>query len=174
MTTPLFLFHIEAHAGANYITQGQAPAEDPRKDDGRWAIAKTIDESRAIDLVNYANAGLVRSGRAWLPMETAPRDGTLLILLVEFDEHATEDTTEAAPTIGSNNYAHDGEDRWQFAGWCWTHDHWTEGKGTPVGWLPFLDGRQLPSTATGGCVVHGSSHPCEECAQEISHGQQHQ
>ncbi|MCG6541719.1 hypothetical protein MCB86_16725 [Pseudomonas sp. KSR10] len=72
----------------------------------------------------------------WQDMATAPRDGTLVQLLVEFDEHATEDTDGPAPTIGANNYDNDGEDRWQFAGWCWSHDHFTEGKGTPVGWLP--------------------------------------
>lgn len=75
----------------------------------------------------------------WRAMEDAPRDGTLLRLLVEFQEHATEDGPEAAPTIGANNFSHDGEDRWQFAGWCWTHDHWTEGVGKPVGWMPFKD-----------------------------------
>ncbi|WP_312903574.1 hypothetical protein [Stutzerimonas nitrititolerans] len=72
----------------------------------------------------------------WQDMATAPRDGTLVQLLVEFDEHATEDTDGPAPTIGANNYDNDGEDRWQFAGWCWSHDHFTEGHGTPVGWLP--------------------------------------
>jgi|GEM_PF-3229704 len=72
----------------------------------------------------------------WQDMATAPRDGTLVQLLVDFDEHATEDTDGPAPTIGANNYDNDGEDRWQFAGWCWSHDHFTEGHGTPVGWLP--------------------------------------
>ncbi|AWK98658.1 hypothetical protein C6Y50_01385 [Stutzerimonas stutzeri] len=78
-------------------------------------------------------------------MDTAPRDGTLVQLLVEFDEHATEDTDGPAPTIGANNYDNDGEDRWQFAGWCWSHDHFTEGHGTPVGWLPI--GAPIAQTA---------------------------
>ncbi|WP_312325681.1 hypothetical protein [Stenotrophomonas sp.] len=71
-------------------------------------------------------------------MKTAPRDGTMVRLLVQFTDHATEDTDGAAWTIGANNHDHDGEDLWQFAGWCWTHDHFTEGKGTPVGWLPLV------------------------------------
>lgn len=75
----------------------------------------------------------------WRDMATAPRDGTMLRLLVEFTEHQTEDADQA-PTIGANNFDNDGDDRWQFAGWCWTHDHFTEGKGEPVGWLPMLDG----------------------------------
>lgn len=73
------------------------------------------------------------------PMESAPRDGSMLRLLVQFTDHATQDTDGAAWTIGANKHDHDGEDLWQFAGWCWTHDHFTEGKGTPVGWLPLLD-----------------------------------
>ncbi|KPA95401.1 hypothetical protein [Pseudomonas asplenii] len=74
----------------------------------------------------------------WRDMETAPRDGSMLRLLVEFTDHSTEDEEQAA-TIGANNFDNDGEDSWQFAGWCWDHDHFTEGKGTPVGWLPMLD-----------------------------------
>jgi hypothetical protein len=80
----------------------------------------------------------------WRDMESAPRDGTLIRLLVNFDEHSTEDADEA-PTIGANNFDNDGEDAWRFAGWCWTHDHFTQGVGTPVGWLPMIEAR--PSTA---------------------------
>ncbi len=75
------------------------------------------------------------------PMDTAPRDGTMVRLLVQFTEHATEDTDGPSWTIGANNGEHDGGDLWCFAGWCWTHDHFTEGKGTPVGWLPLIDGQ---------------------------------
>jgi len=74
----------------------------------------------------------------WRDMATAPKDGTLVRLLVEFEDHSTEDETEA-PTIGANNFDNDEQDEWLFAGWCWTHDHWTQGKGTPVGWLPMID-----------------------------------
>ncbi|HDS1139632.1 TPA: hypothetical protein QDZ75_003703 [Stenotrophomonas maltophilia] len=80
------------------------------------------------------------------PMETAPRDGTMVRLLVLFEEHATEETAESAWTIGVCNDDHVGEDQrigWQFAGWCWTHDHFTEGKGTPVGWLPLIDSQAV-------------------------------
>lgn len=71
------------------------------------------------------------------PMETAPRDGTMVRLLVDFDEHSTEDGLDPAWTIGAiTNDELDAE--FQFAGWCWDHDHFTEGKGKPVGWLPML------------------------------------
>lgn len=73
-----------------------------------------------------------------LPMSTAPRDGTMLRLLVRFTEHATADA-EQAWTIGSNSFDANGDDLWQFAGWCWTHDHFTEGKGEPIAWLPLHD-----------------------------------
>ncbi len=79
------------------------------------------------------------------PMNTAPRDGTMIRLLVQFTEHATEDTAGPAWTIGARNDHNVGElewGGWQFAGWCWTHDHFTEGKGTPVGWLPLIDGQR--------------------------------
>ncbi|MBI6621156.1 hypothetical protein YA0783_22925 [Pseudomonas corrugata] len=74
----------------------------------------------------------------WRDMESAPKDGTLIRLLVSFDEHSTEDEEEA-PTIGANNFDNDEEDVWRFAGWCWAHDHFTQGVGTPVGWLPMID-----------------------------------
>ncbi|HGM5918318.1 TPA: hypothetical protein ACKP5X_000581 [Stenotrophomonas maltophilia] len=75
------------------------------------------------------------------PMDTAPTDGTLVRLLVDFTSNATEDTSGPAWTIGSNNDSNVMADErvgWQFAGWCWTHDHFTEGEGTPVGWLPLV------------------------------------
>jgi hypothetical protein len=78
----------------------------------------------------------------WRPIETAPKDGTQVLLLVEFEEHATEDIPGPARTIGANNDGNvppgEGEG-WQFAGWCWCHDHYVQGTGTPVGWQPMPD-----------------------------------
>lgn len=78
---------------------------------------------------------------AWRPVETAPTDGTLLRLLVEHEDHGhpLEDSDRPTPTIGFNNHDNDGEHTWQMAGWCWSHDHFTEGRGEVVGWLPFED-----------------------------------
>lgn len=95
-------------------------------------------------------------GLAPRPMDSAPADGTMVRLLVQFEDHATEDTEGPAWTIGACNDDNVGDDErvgWQFAGWCWDHDHFTEGKGTPVGWLPLID------TSPKGVTMHndGSS-----------------
>jgi hypothetical protein len=75
-------------------------------------------------------------------METAPKNGTLVILWLAADdarENPLEDSAELTPTIGFNNFEHDAVDEWKFAGWCWDHDHFTAGRGTPVAWQPFPD-----------------------------------
>src|SRR5690606_942024 len=92
------------------------------------------------------------------PIETAPRDGTIIRLLVEFEDHATEDTEGPAWTIGHNSRDNTGDDEWQLAGWCWNHDHYTEGRGKPVGWLPMVD--PLASTPPSAPVG------VEQCARE--------
>lgn len=77
---------------------------------------------------------------AALPMKSAPKDGTLLRLLVMFEEGPLEDdNTKPIWTIGFNSLNDSGLDLWQFAGWNWTHDCFCEGTGTPVGWFPMLD-----------------------------------
>ena len=86
---------------------------------------------------------------AWLPMNTAPRDGSLVRLLVEFEDHATEDEDGPCPTIGANNHDNDGEDTWLFAGWDWCHDLFTQGVGKPIGWLPMLDTTPQPAGQAG-------------------------
>lgn len=79
----------------------------------------------------------VQEPAAWLPIDAAPKDGSLVLLLVEFEDHATEDGPGPHPTIGSNTSENDeGPDEWQFAGWNWEYDCYTQGVGTPVGWLP--------------------------------------
>lgn len=85
---------------------------------------------------------------SWLPIDTAPRDGSLVRLLVEFEDHATEDQEGSCPTIGANNYENDGEDVWLFAGWDWSHDLFTQGIGRAIGWLPMLENLNQP--ARGG------------------------
>ena len=88
-----------------------------------------------------------------LPIEQAPRDGTMVALLVDYSgegAHPLEDDT-VAWTIGANNLDNDGEDTWRFAGWCWSHDHFTEGKGRVIGWAPW-NPASLTSTGTTGGV----------------------
>lgn len=73
-------------------------------------------------------------------MADAPLDGTLVQLLVRFDNHGIEDDDEPTWTIGSHN---DGE--WNFVGWDWYRDQWTRGSGDLLGWLPV--GPNVNSTA---------------------------
>jgi hypothetical protein len=79
----------------------------------------------------------------WQPIETAPKNGTLLLLLVDYSEgdHWIDDEQSGlGRTIGHNNDDNVGEgegEGWQFAGWCWTHDHYVEGSGKPIKWMMF-------------------------------------
>lgn len=81
-------------------------------------------------------------------MADAPLDGTLVQLLVRFDSHAMEDTTDPTWTIGSHN---DGE--WHFVGWDWHRDEWTRGSGDLLGWLPM--GMNAPERASRAAVRLG-------------------
>lgn len=104
-----------------------------------WEDVETLIDLRhllkSIEAATTAPAGDAQPQA--LPIETAPRDGTLVRLLVRFDEHAIDDGEGPFWTIGHNSSELNDCDEWQFAGWCWTHDHFTAGAGTPVGWLPF-------------------------------------
>lgn len=75
----------------------------------------------------------------WRGMERAPRDGTIVELLVDYSAddaaHPLNDATLAC-TIGFNNHDDNGEDEWKFAGWCWSHDHFVQGRGVPIAWRP--------------------------------------
>jgi len=75
------------------------------------------------------------------PMDTWDRRNETVMLLIDYREdgdHALDDA-DIAITVGHNNDHNVGEGEgqgWQFAGWCWTHDHYVGGKGKPVGWMP--------------------------------------
>lgn len=96
----------------------------------------------AAEYIQFLERRLIEAEQdVWLPMMTAPRDGTLLRLLVDFEDHATENSDKPSPTIGHNEFDHNGEDEWHFVGWCWSHDHFTgEPKGKVIGWLPIIRG----------------------------------
>lgn len=77
-------------------------------------------------------------------METAPKDGTWLKLLVDYSGHdATfpmEDSNKPSWTLGFNNFDHDENDEWIFVGWDWGHDCIVETRiGKPVGWAYFIE-----------------------------------
>jgi hypothetical protein len=77
---------------------------------------------------------------AFRRMDTWDRRDETVLLLVDYSEgdHPLDDARFAI-TVGHNNDQNvgDGEGQgWQFAGWCWSHDHYVQGKGTPIGWMP--------------------------------------
>lgn len=87
--------------------------------------------------------------RGFWPLDTWDRRDDPVLLLVDYSaddaDHPLEDA-ELAVTIGHNDDHHVGDDEgvgWQFAGWCWTHDHYVEGKGKVIGWLPITPSRAL-------------------------------
>ena len=103
---------------------------------GRHIRERYLDRAR----LALEAAEEVRQREAWQPIASAPRDGTLVLLLVaqhdaENSSMPTEDEL-AYRTIGHNNHEHDGDDTWRFAGWCWSHDHYVEGRGNPTHWQP--------------------------------------
>jgi len=70
-------------------------------------------------------------------IESAPKDGTMVWLLVDYaDGGAPLADATRAWTIGFNNLGNTEEDRWIFAGWSWSQDCFCEGSGTPVAWKP--------------------------------------
>lgn len=77
----------------------------------------------------------------WRPMKTAPKDGTIVRLLVDYSGedacHPLEDAT-ITHTIGGCTDANTGlREGFKFAGWSWEQDCFCEGRGKPIGWLPF-------------------------------------
>ena len=76
----------------------------------------------------------------WEDISTAPKDHALLELIVDYSgddaDHSLQDTAQYGVTIGFNGFDDTGDDRWFLAGWCWSHDHFTEGRGIPVAWRP--------------------------------------
>ena len=99
------------------------------------------------------------------PMEDAPKDGSILRLLVKFDRKSAagpfEDTTEPSWTIGTNNKANTGEDQWDIVGWSWEQDVFCHAYGAKaIGWLPFHTesneptGVPSPAPAESGAVAN--------------------
>jgi len=79
---------------------------------------------------------------AAMPMESAPKDGTWIKLLIDYsgedDARPLEDSADPGWTLGSNNFDNTEVDEWVFVGWCWQHDCIVETRaGKPIGWAPF-------------------------------------
>lgn len=73
------------------------------------------------------------------PLAEAPRDGTMVFVLVDYSNelfgHPLEDANKAW-TIGFENFDNTGEDGWQFVGWKWSQDCFQDGRGKVLGWAP--------------------------------------
>ena len=97
--------------------------------------------------LNAAIAALSSKGETpegeWKSMDSAPKDGTFVILKVRPGIAENDgwtpfaDSSDPYVTIGFNALRDTGEDQWQFAGWDWCHDCFTDGAGTVEGWMPF-------------------------------------
>lgn len=124
---------------------------------GSKGTAKTVWTSSAYDPQGKADFALVAwlvehahmlldalQPPKWQPIETAPTDGSLLILLVDYSGEDADNALSdeiLSSTVGSNNFDNDGEYKWNFAGWCWSNDYFTEGHGVPTHWMPMPVGR---------------------------------
>lgn len=88
-----------------------------------------------------------------LPASEAPTDGTYVVVVVDWGAHAKHleetsnvvglghihDTARYDITFGFNNAAdtlEPAEDCWNTVGWCWSHDHHTDGSPRVVAYLP--------------------------------------
>ncbi len=114
---------------------------------------------------NREGQDLVEAARS---METAPTDGTMVRLLIDYSpqaNHADIDKTEGAGyvwpwtpledaeqawTIGFNNFQNTGTAEWQFVGWDWAQDVFVQGRGKPIGWLPWENPEAALSTTGRG------------------------
>jgi len=107
-------------------------------------ILSQTDWDIVLSALSTLSADAIRQAEGIRPMVDAPKDGTMVRLLVDYSDGggALEDDHPRSWTIGFNGFEDTGEDEWKFAGWCWSHDHFTQGSGEPVGWLPWSN----PST----------------------------
>lgn len=96
---------------------------------------------KSVSRIVSAHNNFHRSADPFRPMEEwdAYEDkDELVLLIVEFEGNSTDDAIFAI-TIGGNNDHNVGPDEgqgWQFAGWDWCQDCFTEGRGKPVRWAP--------------------------------------
>jgi hypothetical protein len=109
------------------------------------------------------------SGMAWQPIASAPKDGTLLLLLLDADNdrrHPLEDTAGASRTVGHNNFDHDGVDEWCFAGWTWEQDYYVQGEGNPVAWMHY-PAALTPDVGTPPAVSPRDEHKPAVSAEQM-------
>lgn len=135
------------NAAVQALTKTKLPA------DPGWL--KTINQIAAENSTfngSGSGSGAVRAAHQqgeYLPIESAPKDGSLIRVLVEFEDYPLNDDNLPQWTVGFNNLGNTQVDEWQFVGWSWQSDRFCEGTGTPVGWLPMLDAARGVAPALG-------------------------
>lgn len=145
-----------------------------------WRSLNPVDREVCLSAARAVAPAGVPEG--WnFDLSAVPKDGRLLRLLIEHggedDANPTADVGagEHWETIGQNNLANTCEDVWEFAGWDWCQDCWTQGAGKVVAWMPFSAAPAAPTAqgqgnpddirAAGWAVavhndyrLHGQSH----------------
>jgi hypothetical protein len=117
----------------------QAPAIGALTRD--FAAMNYQSETLAEVMIGYAKF-VAELPHGWHEINDAARKD-MVWLLVDYHgegggDHALVDAQYGA-TIGFwQEGSGEGEDvgAWKLAGWCWTHDHFTEGSGKVIGWRP--------------------------------------
>jgi hypothetical protein len=128
----------------------------------------SIQLGRSVEAAVLAKIASGQEPVVWLPMETAPKDGTIVRLLVQFTERSLEDSELPQATIGANYSHNTQEDQdWQFAGWSWTGDCFSEGEGTALGWLPLHGNAPAQPIASEGRSGIWSLGEIDGCWREI-------
>lgn len=120
------------------VAAWQAPGLYDGKPDNMAIMRQAADVANFALMVGDRCGPLpIRPLDPWLPVDDAAKTGKLVWLLVDYreGEHPLEGALFSA-TLGYNSLADTGEDEWKLVGWCWTHDHFVDGKGTVLGWKP--------------------------------------
>lgn len=88
----------------------------------------------------------------WMPIETAPKDGTpVLLLIAETDDSNFMEDALLGRTIGMYgvNGGPEVDPTWSFPGWNWCGDEFENGRGTPIKWQPLPAAPDAVSHTTG-------------------------
>ena len=102
---------------------------------GKWQFVEKLQHR--VDHLEKMQA----NGR-WHEMDSAPKDGTLVLLLVDVQEgdpdeyFAPLEDERYSRTVGFCCEDHNGDPEWQFSGYNWMQDHFTQGGGVPIRWAP--------------------------------------